>query len=255
MSTAVVTGAGRGIGRAIALRLAQDGHAVVVNDLDEATARGVAEEIGGRGGKAVAIAADVSDRDAVFGLVERSVSQLGSVDVMVANAGIAQVKTLLELTPADLERMFSVNVNGVVYCMQAAAERMIEQGSGGKIISASSIAGHQGFDRLGHYSASKFAVRALTQAAAKELAPHGITVNAYCPGIVDTAMWEQIDESLGGYLGLERGQAMQQYSQLIALGRVQTPEDVAGFVSFLAGRDSDYMTGQSVMIDGGIVMV
>ena len=98
-------------------------------------------------------------------------------------------------------------------------------------------------------------MRALTQAAAKELAQHKITVNAYCPGIVDTDMWDLIDEKLGGYLGMEKGEAMKQYSQLITLGRVQTPDDVAGFVSYLAGPDSDYMTGQSVMIDGGIVMV
>ena len=107
---------------------------------------------------------------------------------------------------------------------------------------------------LGVYSATKFAVRALTQAAAKEYASDGITVNAYCPGIVGTDMWDLIDEKLGAYLGTAKGEAMANYSQLIALGRVQTPDDVAGFVSYLAGPDSDYMTGQSVIIDGGIVM-
>ncbi len=255
VSAALVTGAGRGIGRAIALRLARDGHAVAVNDVDGGGAEAVAEEIGAAGGRSVAVPADVTDRDAVFGMVDRAADALGSVDVMVANAGVAQVKTLLEVTPEDLRRVFDVNVFGVLYCIQAAAERMIAQGGGGKIISASSIAGHSGFDRLGHYSATKFAVRGLTQAAAKELAPHGITVNAYCPGIVDTAMWELIDERLGEALDLGKGEAMAKYSELIALGRVQTPEDVAGFVSYLAGPDSDYMTGQSVMIDGGIVMV
>jgi meso-butanediol dehydrogenase/(S,S)-butanediol dehydrogenase/diacetyl reductase len=255
VSTAVVTGGGRGIGRAIAARLARDGHAVVVNDVDKATAEAVAAEITEAGGRAGAAAGDVTDRDAVFGIVEGAAEAFGSVDVMVANAGIAQVKTLRELTAADLQRMFEVNVFGVVWCLQAAAEQMIAQGTGGKIISAASIAGHSGFDRLGHYSATKFGVRALTQAAAKELAPHGITVNAYCPGIVDTAMWELIDDQLGGYLGTAKGEAMKQYSQLITLGRVQTPEDVAGLVSYLAGPDSNYMTGQSVVIDGGIVMV
>ena len=181
--------------------------------------------------------------------------RFGSIDVMVANAGIAQVKKLLEVSPEDLQRMLSINVGGVLWCLQAAAEAMIEQGHGGKIINAASIAGHQGFDHLGHYSASKFAVRALTQASAKELAPHQITVNAYCPGIVGTTMWDEIDEGLGGYLGTGKGEALAQYSQLIALGRVQTPEDVASFVSYLASRDADYMTGQAVMIDGGIVMV
>jgi meso-butanediol dehydrogenase / (S,S)-butanediol dehydrogenase / diacetyl reductase len=254
MSTAIVTGAGRGIGREIALRLAKDGHAVAVNDIDKSTAESVAAEIEGAGGRAITVPADVVDRNAVFAMVERTARELASVDVMVANAGVAQVKSLLELTPDDLQTIFSVNVFGVVYCMQAAAEQMIAQGTGGKIINAASIAAHSGFDLLGHYSATKFAVRALTQAAAKELAKHGITVNAYCPGIVGTDMWDLIDEKLGHYLGLAKGEALAKYSQLITLGRVQTPEDVAGFVSYLAGPDSDYMTGQSVMIDGGIVM-
>ncbi|MGR6964293.1 acetoin reductase [Geodermatophilus sp. URMC 61] len=254
MTTAVVTGAGRGIGRAIALRLARDGHAVAVNDVDKSTAEGVADEITAAGGSAIAVPADVTDREAVFALVDRTARDLGSVDVMVANAGIAQVKPLLEVTRDDLARIVDVNVFGVVWCLQAAAERMIAQGTGGKIINAASIAAHSGFAYLGHYSATKFAVRALTQAAAKELAQHGITVNAYCPGIVGTDMWDLIDEKLGSYLGNERGETLAQYSQLITLGRVQTPEDVAAFVSYLAGPDSNYMTGQSVMIDGGIVM-
>jgi meso-butanediol dehydrogenase / (S,S)-butanediol dehydrogenase / diacetyl reductase len=254
VTTAVVTGAGRGIGRAIALRLARDGHAVAVNDLDKSTAERVAGEISETGGSAIAVPADVTDRDAVFALVDRAARELGSVDVMVANAGIAQVKTLREITRDDLARIFDVNVFGVVWCLQAAAERMIAQGTGGKIINAASIAAHSGFAYLGNYSATKFAVRALTQAAAKELAQHKITVNAYCPGIVGTDMWDLIDEKMGPYLGNERGETLAQYSQLITLGRVQTPEDVAAFVSYLAGPDSDYMTGQSVMIDGGIVM-
>jgi meso-butanediol dehydrogenase/(S,S)-butanediol dehydrogenase/diacetyl reductase len=255
MSTAIVTGGGRGIGRGIALRLAKDGHAVAVVDVNKAGAEAVAAEIADAGGTSTAVACDVTDRSAVFAMVDQVVGELGSVDVMVNNAGIAQVKTLLEVTPEDLEAIFAVNVHGVVYGLQAAAERMIEQGTGGKIINASSIAGHAGFDFLGHYSATKFAVRALTQAGAKELAKHRITVNAYCPGIVGTDMWDLIDEKMSAYNGNAKGETLEQYSQLIALGRVQTPEDVAGFVSYLAGRDSDYMTGQAVMIDGGIVMV
>jgi meso-butanediol dehydrogenase/(S,S)-butanediol dehydrogenase/diacetyl reductase len=255
MSTAIVTGGGRGIGRGIALRLASDGHAVAVVDVNKAGAEAVAAEIAEAGGTSTALACDVTDRAAVFTMVDQVAGELGSVDVMVNNAGIAQVKTLLEVTPEDLEAIFAVNVYGVLYGLQAAAERMIEQGTGGKIINASSIAGHSGFDFLGHYSATKFAVRALTQAAAKELAKHRITVNAYCPGIVGTDMWDLIDERMSAYNGKAKGETLEQYSQLIALGRVQTPEDVAGFVSYLAGRDADYMTGQAVMIDGGIVMV
>ncbi|MEU7813537.1 acetoin reductase [Pseudonocardia sp. NPDC049154] len=254
MTVALVTGAGRGIGRAIALRLAKDGHAVAVNDVNKANAESVAGEIADAGGSSVALPFDVTSRDAVFEGVAATVAQLGGLDVMVNNAGIAQVKTLLELTPEDLRTVFDVNVFGVVYGIQAAAEHMKDHG-GGKIINAASIAGHAGFDFLGHYSATKFAVRALTQAGAKELAPHKITVNSYCPGIVGTDMWDLIDEKMGPYLGNERGETLKQYTELITLKRVQTPEDVAGFVSYLAGPDSDYMTGQSVMIDGGIVMV
>ena len=247
MSTAIVTGGGRGIGRGIALRLARDGHAVAVNDVNKATAEAVAAEIAEAGGRSLAVPADVADRAAVFAMVERTAAELGSVDVMVANAGIAQVKTLLELTPEDLQRMFEINLFGVVYSMQAAAEQMKRQGTGGKIINAASIAAHAGFDLLGHYSASKFGVRALTQAAAKELAKDRITVNAYCPGIVGTDMWDLIDEQMGARNGNAKGETLAQYSQLIALGRVQTPDDVAGLVSYLAGPDSDYMTGQAVI--------
>ena len=147
----------------------------------------------------------------------------------------------------------AVNLRGVFLCYTAAARQMIAQGDGGKIIGAASIAAHKGFGLLGHYSASKFAVRGLTQAAAQEWAEHGITVNAYCPGIVGTAMWELIDEKLTEHVGEPKGSALAKFSELIALGRVETPEDVASFVSYLAGADSDYMTGQSVMIDGGVL--
>jgi meso-butanediol dehydrogenase / (S,S)-butanediol dehydrogenase / diacetyl reductase len=253
MSNVVVTGAGRGIGRGIALRLAGDGHAVAVSDVNKAGAEAVAEEITTAGGRALAVSTDVTDRDAVFALVDQAADELGSVDVMVANAGIAQVKELLDVTPDDLRKIFDVNLFGVVYSMQAAAEKMIAQGNGGKIISAASIAAHGGFDLLGPYCATKFGVRALTQAAAKELAKHKITVNAYCPGVVDTDMWELIDEQMGPYLGTAKGEAKAQFGAGIALGRLQTPADVAALVSDLAGPDSDYMTGQSIIIDGGMV--
>lgn len=251
-SRVLVTGAGRGIGRAIALRLARDGADVAVNDLDPDTAARTAREIGDLGRKAVSLSGDVTDRDTVRDIAERAAAELGGLTVFVNNAGIVQVRPLVEVEPAELETLFRVNVFGVLYGIQAAFAQMRE--TGGKIINAASIAGREGFPHLGAYSATKFGVVGLTQAAAKELAAHRITVNAYCPGIVGTDMWEQIDEELGGYLGLQRGETRAQYASTAVLDRVQTPEEVASLVSYLAGPDSDFMTGQSVVIDGGIVM-
>lgn len=251
---ALVTGAGRGIGRAIALRLAADGADVAVADIVPDTADKVAAEITDAGRRSLALAGDVSDRDAVFGFVDATVAGLGGLDVMVNNAGIVQVGSLLDTTPEDLATIFGVNVYGVVYGIQAAATYFRAGGKPGKIINAASIAGHQGSASLGAYSTTKFGVVGLTQSAAKELAPDGITVNAYCPGIVDTTMWEVIDAELAAQNNLESGQATRQIVAGIPLGRMQRPDDVAGLVSYLAGPDSDYMTGQSVVVDGGMVM-
>ena len=250
MGVALVTGGARGIGRGIALRLSSDGHDVAVADLPSMRGEldAVAGEVSG-----LALDVDVSDPGQVDAMVAATVDRFGRLDVMVANAGIAQVAPLLDVTPEDFDRLMAVNLRGVFLCYTAAARQMIAQGGGGKIIGAASIAAHKGFGMLGHYSASKFAVRGLTQAAAQEWAQHGITVNAYCPGIVGTAMWELIDEKLAAHMGLQKGEALAQFSELITLGRVETPEDVAKFVSYLASDDSDYMTGQSVMIDGGVL--
>lgn len=249
---ALVTGAGRGIGRAIALRLARDGFNVIVNDVNLDNANSVVNEIKEIGKESLAIQADVSKREEVYSMVNQVVQHFGRLDVMVSNAGIAQVKTLLEVTEDEMEQIFKVNVFGVLNCLQAAAEHMKKQ-KGGKIINAASIAAYKGFSFLGAYSATKFAVRGLTQAAAQELEQYGITVNAYCPGIVDTKMWDLIDEKMGQYLNLKKGEAFKQFSETITLGRPETPEDVAKFVSYLASEDSDYMTGQSIMIDGGVI--
>lgn len=250
---ALVTGGGQGIGRAIALRLASDGADVVVADLDLARATSVADEIRALGRRSVVTVTDVADRAQLFAAVETAARELGDFDIMVNNAGIAQVEPLDEVRPEALERIQRINVGGVLWGIQAAAAKLRELGHGGKIINAASIAGHDGFPMLGVYSATKFAVRGLTQAAARELAPFGITVNAYAPGIVGTGMWELIDERLSAYNGAPRGENFRKYSESIALGRPSTPEDVASFVSFLAGPDSDYMTGQTPMIDGGMV--
>jgi meso-butanediol dehydrogenase / (S,S)-butanediol dehydrogenase / diacetyl reductase len=252
---ALVTGGAQGIGRAIALRLAADGLDVAVADLPamREASDAVADEVRAAGRRAAAIDVDVSDAEQVDAMIRRTVDELGRLDVMVANAGVAAVAPLLEVSADDFDWLMSINLRGVFLCYTAAARAMIEQGDGGKIIGAASIAGHKGFSLLGHYSASKFGVRGLTQGAAQEWAEHGITVNAYCPGIVGTKMWELIDERLGERMGLEKGEALARFSELITMGRVQSPEDVASFVSHLASSDSDYMTGQSVLIDGGVL--
>lgn len=250
---ALVTGAGRGIGRGIALRLARDGADVALVDVTADGISSVAEEIAEIGSKTTTFVADVSDRDAVYAAVDHAAAALGGFDVMVNNAGVALVGPIADVTPADIARVWSINVDGVLWGIQAAAAKFIELGRPGKIINASSIAGHDGFAMLGVYSASKFAVRGLTQAAAKEYASAGITVNAYCPGIVGTDMWVEIDKRFAELTGAAEGETFQKYAGGIALGRPETPEDVAGFVSYLAGPDADYMTGQAGLIDGGLV--
>ncbi|UJR20498.1 hypothetical protein I4U23_023626 [Adineta vaga] len=252
---ALVTGAARGIGRAIALRLAKDGLNVAVNDTkaNASELEQTRQEIEQLDRHSYSIIADVSNDTQVENMMRNTAQKLGSLNVAIANAGIAQVKPLLEITTEDWDKMFAVNLRGVFLCYREAAKIMIEQGKGGKIIGACSIVGYKPFPMLSHYSATKWGVRGLTQAAAMQLAQYKITVNAYCPGIVGTAMWDLIDEKLAKYENKEKGKVIEEYTnKLIALGRTSVPEDVANFVSYLASSDSDYMTGQSVMIDGGV---
>ncbi|MTD27950.1 (S)-acetoin forming diacetyl reductase [Erwinia sorbitola] len=250
---ALVTGAGQGIGRAIALRLAKDGFAVAVADFNQETARKVADEIAHTGRKAVAVTVDVSNREQFFAAVEKARTALGGFDVIVNNAGVAPTTLIEEITPEIVDKVYGVNVKGVIWGMQAAIKAFKAEGHGGKIINASSQAGHVGNPELAVYSSSKFAVRGLTQTAARDLAHLGITVNGYCPGIVKTPMWEEIDRQVSEAAGKPLGYGTAEFAKNITLGRLSEPEDVAACVAFLAGPDSDYMTGQSLLIDGGMV--
>lgn len=250
---ALVTGAGQGIGRAIALRLATEGAHIAIVDLNEEKMVAVADEVSRIGRKATIFRADISKREDVINAIDHAEQKLGGFDVMINNAGIAQVQPISEVTPEEVDQIFKINVEGVLWGIQAAAKKFIARKQKGKIISASSIAGHEGFPMLGVYAATKFAVRALTQASAREFANFGITVNAYCPGVVGTSMWTEIDRRFSELTGAAIGETYKKYVGGIALGRAQTPEDVAAFVSFLAGPDSDYMTGQAPLIDGGMV--
>lgn len=250
---ALVTGAGAGIGRGIALRLAKDGANIALIDVNGENIAAVAKEIEALGRRATTFVADVGSRDQVYAAIDHAEKTLGGFDIMVNNAGIAQVQPIADVTEEEVERIMRINVQGTLWGIQAAAKKFIDRNQKGKIINACSIAGHDGFAMLGVYSSTKFAVRALTQASAKEYASRGITVNAYCPGIVGTGMWDEIDARFSEVTGAKKGETYKKFVEGIALGRAQTPDDVAALVSYLSGPDSDYMTGQSLLIDGGLV--
>ncbi len=252
---ALVTGGAQGIGEGISLKLAADGFDIAIADLafQQEKAEAVIKKIEATGQKALFVATDVSEKDALTNAVNTAAAGLGGFDVLVNNAGIAQVKPLLDVEQADLDKIFKINVYSVLWGIQAASAKFEELGVKGTIISAASIAAVKGFPVLGVYSATKFAVRGITQAAAQELAPKGIRVNAYAPGIVLTPMWDQIDAELSKINGKPLGQNLQENIDGIALGRGETPEDVAGVVSFLASENAGYVTGQTILVDGGIL--
>ncbi|HJN39438.1 MAG TPA: glucose 1-dehydrogenase [Chloroflexota bacterium] len=249
----IITGAGRGIGRAIALRLARDGFSIMINDLDAGPAGEVVAEIEAAGGFAIINGANVTDEDQVAAMVEQAAAEFGQVDVMIANAGIGVQKRIIEMTLDDFDKILKVNLYGVFLCGREAARHMVPRKQG-KIIFAASTSGRRGAPFQSAYCSSKFGVVGLTQSMAKELGPEGITVNAYCPGIVNTRMWEEVDRERSRLMGKPPGTALQQAIDSIALGRMEEPEDVAKFVSFLAGPDSDYVTGQAMLVCGGVHM-
>jgi meso-butanediol dehydrogenase/(S,S)-butanediol dehydrogenase/diacetyl reductase len=252
----VVTGAARGIGRGIATRLLADGASVCLADRNEEQVRETAAELAREhGDRVLARPCDVTVRASVGDAVAAAAGAFGRVDVMFNNAGLSQAKRFLEIEEDEWQRLMDVNGLGVLLGIQEAAKRMIEQGGGGSIVNTASIAGREGQEYFGHYSATKFAVVGLTQAAARALGRHRITVNAICPGVVATEMWEKADEELIG-LGLSErpGQAMEDFAQSVVLGRVSTPADVAAVAAFLASDDAGYVTGQAILVDGGMVM-
>jgi meso-butanediol dehydrogenase/(S,S)-butanediol dehydrogenase/diacetyl reductase len=257
----IVTGAGRGIGAAMARALAAAGGKLTIADIDAASAEAIAGEIRAAGGEAIAVQADVTQRAAVKAMIAAAVEAHGRLDVVFNNAGIAQTRPFLSITEDDWHRVMDVNGLGVLIGMQEAVKQFQAQGKdatgfGGRIVNTASIAGKQGYEPLAHYSASKFAVVALTQAAARAFGKDGISANAICPGVVATDMWKVIDKGFKdeGLTGRD-GEAFETFSQGILLGRPSASEDLAGVAVFLASAASDYMTGQSLVVDGGMVLI
>lgn len=249
---ALVTGAGQGIGAAIATRLANDGFAVAVADMNTETANKVAEKINSNGGRALSIVVNVAERDNVFEAVRTTIQKLGGLDMLVNNAGLGPTTPIDTITPEQFDKVYHVNVGGVLWGIQAATEAFKKLGHGGKIINATSQAGVVGNPNSALYSGTKFAVRGITQVAARDLADFGITVNAYAPGIVRTPMMMDIAHEVGQNAGKDDEWGMQQFAKDITLKRLSEPEDVAAAVSFLAGPDSNYVTGQTIIVDGGM---
>jgi meso-butanediol dehydrogenase/(S,S)-butanediol dehydrogenase/diacetyl reductase len=261
----IVTGAARGIGRAIGDALLAEGARVCFADLDGAGAAAAAEaanaRLNGRAGDAMSHGVDVRERGEVREMIARVVERFGRLDVKFNNAGVNRPMNLMDVTEENWRFIMDVNGLGCLIGTQEAARQMIAQGRGpdgmaGKIVNTASIAARQGFGNVAPYCASKFAVVSLTQSGARDLAPHGITVTGFAPGVVATEMWEQVDRDLMEIGAAERpGQAMEEFAAGILKGRVAAPADITGTTTFLASRDSDYMTGQIVMIDGGMTLV
>jgi meso-butanediol dehydrogenase / (S,S)-butanediol dehydrogenase / diacetyl reductase len=253
--TVVVTGGGRGIGRGIATRLATEGANVVIADIDADGAQATAEAIASAtGAQAIGVACDVTERAGHRDAIARAVEAFGRLDVLFNNAGISQTVRFLDTTEEDFDRILRVNARGVFLGMQEAAEQFKRQGGGGKIVNTASIAGKSGFPLFAAYSASKFAVIGLTQAGARALAEDGITVNAFCPGVVTTELWEQLDGEFIEIGETEKpGEALESFGAGILVGRLSTPDDITGLALFLASGDADYITGQAINVDGGMI--
>jgi meso-butanediol dehydrogenase / (S,S)-butanediol dehydrogenase / diacetyl reductase len=249
--TCLITGAAGGIGRAIALRLVDEGASVVLCDVAQEPVESLASEIGGQ---ALAVVADVTDEASMKAAVQQAVDRFGSLNVMYNNAGVARFTPIETITREAFDQVMGVNIYGVIVGSKVAAEVMRSQGRGGKIVNTCSVAGKRAGPRAALYAGSKFAVRGITQSLALELAADGITVNALCPGIVDTPLWEPLANAYKEH-GLldDTSKVLEMMSARIALGRHSEPSDTAGLAAFLASTDSDYMTGQCINIDGGMV--
>ena len=252
----IVTGGAGGIGSAACRAIAAEGGKVVVADLDANAAQAVAEEIAADGGSARSIGVDVTDRAQVRAMVKAAVDGFGALNVIFNNAGMNRPRSFMDVDEANFDEIVRVNTWGVIVCTQEAARQMIAQGSGGKIINTGSIASRQGYWEFVPYCVAKFGTLAVTQATARGLIEHGITVNAFAPGVVDTPMWVGLNEDIRAITDQAAdANPMQEFATNTLIGRPASPAELAPFLVYLASPESDYMTGQMYMVDGGQILV
>lgn len=249
----LVTGGASGIGTAIVRKLAARGAAVAICDLNIDGAEAIAAELRAAGGKAIAVQADVTNAQQVNGAVDRTVEAFGSLHALYNNAGMPAIGDLDEITADYFDKVMRVNGYSVVLGTQAAARVMKPQGHG-KIINTCSVAGKVAFPGHTLYAASKFATRAFTIGFARELAPHGIQVNAICPGMVRTPLWSDISEKMQAKgADIDGARLVESFAEPVALKRSASPDEIAGVAVFLATSEADYMIGQCINIDGGLI--
>jgi acetoin reductase-like protein len=250
LKVAIVTGAAQGIGRAIALRLAQDGFAVAIVDINANTLDEVKTEIEALGAQALALTADLTKLEDIQKVINRS-AEWGHLTVLVNNAGRVSITPFLEITEQEWDAIMTLNLKTVFFATQFAARHMQ---NGARVVNLSSISGRSGRSDQAHYAAAKCAVISLTQSAALSFASQGITVNAVCPGVVDTPMTSGIHEIRSVALGITPEESLARMVAKIPLGRLEKTDDVAGVVSFLCSSDAAYITGQSLNVCGGMEM-
>jgi meso-butanediol dehydrogenase/(S,S)-butanediol dehydrogenase/diacetyl reductase len=252
----VVTGGAGGIGAAACRAIAAEGGKVVVADVDPDRARAVADSIVSDGATAVSVGVDVTDREQVRAMIRIAVDAFGELNVIFNNAGMNRPRDFMDVDEENFDAIVRVNTWGVILCTQEAARQMISQGRGGKIVNTGSIASRQGFWDFVPYCVAKFGTLAITQATARGLIRHGITVNAFAPGVVDTPMWVGLNDDLRDIHDQPAdANPMQEFSAGTLVGRPASPDELAPFLVYLASPESDYMTGQMYMVDGGQVLV
>jgi NAD(P)-dependent dehydrogenase (short-subunit alcohol dehydrogenase family) len=245
---AIIAGGARGIGRAIAERYVEEGAKVVVADLLHDEAEQTAREIGPQ---AHAVGVDVRRRASIEEMAEAVDARFGRVDILVNGAAVFHMAPLAEITEADFNRQFDINVRGLLFTSQAIAGRMVAAGKGGKIVNFSSQAGRRGEANVAVYCATKAAVISLTQSIGLELIKHGINVNGIAPGVIDTPMWDVVDSLFAKYEGRPIGEKKRLVGEAVPYGRMGVPADVAGAAVFLASADADYIVAQTLNVDGG----